>query len=70
MLMGKKNTLLEANKLAKEIINFYPVKFFSSWYFAIQTYKSSMNCVNLCKFVASFNGVFAVSHTPDLSKKI
>ena len=27
---------------------------------------SSMNCFYLCKFVASFPGIFSVSHTPDL----
>ena len=71
-LMEKK-TLLEANN-KKKMINFYQGKFFSSCQFAIQTYKLSMNCVNLCKLVASFPGVLAVSPTwicyKNLGKKV
>ena len=61
MLMEKK-TLLETNN-KKKMIYFYHGKFFSSCYFALQSYILSMNCVNLCKFVASFPGVLAVSCT-------
>ena len=43
--------------------------FFSFCWFATQTYESSMNWVNICKFVASFPGIFAVSRIPDLLQK-
>ena len=61
---NKKKPPLEAN-IKMKLINFYPPagKFFISCQFAIQTYKSSIKCVNSCKFVASFPCVFAVSCT-------
>ena len=60
----KKKPPLEAN-IKMKLINFYPSagKFLISCQFAIQTYKSSIKCVNSCKFVASFPGVFAISCT-------
>ena len=69
LCLWTRTALLEANKLAKEIINFFPCKFFSSCQFAIQTYELSINWVNLCKFVASFPSIFAVSCTPHLLQK-
>ena len=74
MLMKKKASL-EANKLAKEIVNLYPGKFFSSCYHQwidqwIHWSKSSMNCVNLCNFVVCFPDSLAISHTPDLLKNL
>ena len=69
LCLWTRTALLEANKLAEEIINFFPCKFFSSCQFAIQTYELSINWVNLCKFVASFPSIFAVSCTPHLLQK-
>ena len=69
LCLWTRTALLKANKLAKEIINFFPCKFFSSCQFAIQTYELSINWVNLCKFVASFPSIFAVSCTPHLLQK-
>ena len=69
LCLWKRTSRLEANKLAEEVINFFPCKFFSSCQFAIQTYELSINWVNLCKFVASFPSIFAVSCTPHLLQK-
>ena len=70
LCLWTRTALLEANKLAEEVINFFPCKFFSSCQFAIQTYELSINWVNLCKFVASFPSIFAVSCTPHLCKNL
>ena len=69
LCLWKRTSRLEANKLAEEVMNFFPCKFFSSCQFAIQTYELSINWVNLCKFVASFPSIFAVSCTPHLLQK-